>query len=275
MNFHISTRKSLITDFSNLGLALGDTVIVHTSFSKIGMVAGESESFIAALLDSVGESGNVVMPTQSWQLCDPDFLADARLESHARKQVRDALPIYDALKTPSRTMGVVAEHFRTWPGTKRSLHPHRSFAAYGPDAGLITSRHEYSCPLGPDSPLQALYDLGAKILLVGVGHDKNTSLHLAEYRANLAPKTYVQNGCPELDSAGNRSWLSWSELVVDDADFPAVGRAFENDPLSTNSHLVKTGSVGLAPSTLLPMPELVDFATNWFNTNRATSPKSR
>lgn len=273
MNFQISTRNSLITDLRTLGLTSGDTVIVHTSLSKIGLIAGESETFITALLEVVGEYGNVVMPTQSWQLCDPDFLADPRLNTQDRQIMRSALPIYDSLKTPSRTMGVVAEHFRTWPGTKRSLHPHRSFTAYGPDAAAITSRHEYSCPLGPDSPLQALYDMGAKVLLVGVGHDKNTCLHLAEYRAERTPKTYVKNGCPELDTAGQRRWRSWSELEVDDSDFKDVGQAFENDPDATAQHLVKTGQIGLASSTLLSLSALVDFATNWFNTNRTTGPK--
>jgi aminoglycoside 3-N-acetyltransferase len=84
-------------------------------------------------------------------------------------------------------MGAIAECFRSWPGSLRSNHPTSSFTALGPNADRITGDHgdEYE-GLGERSPLGRLYELDAQILLLGVGHDRNTSLHLAEARAGIA-----------------------------------------------------------------------------------------
>ena len=91
-------------------------------------------------------------------------------------------------------MGAVAELFRTYPGTIRSAHPHRSISANGLHAATITARHDLDCPAGERSPLAQLYDLNAKILLLGVGPRKITALHLAEYRATYPGKRDVPNG---------------------------------------------------------------------------------
>lgn len=73
---------------------------------------------------------------------------------------------------------------RTWPGARRSDHPARSFAAVGKHAEYLTGNHDLSHIFGQNSPLDKLYELDGYVLLIGVGHDKNTSLHLAETRAN-------------------------------------------------------------------------------------------
>src|SRR5690349_7103098 len=58
-----------------------------------------------------------------------------------------------------------------------------SFAAWGRHALPITANHALDYGLGEHSPLARLYDLDGSVLLLGVGYERRTSLHLAEYRA--------------------------------------------------------------------------------------------
>jgi aminoglycoside N3'-acetyltransferase len=83
-------------------------------------------------------------------------------------------------------MGIVAETFRRQPGVLRSDSPH-AFAAAGPLAAQITRDHPVDIPHGPDSPVGRVHDLDGQVLLLGVGHDANTTIHLAE---NLAGVRY-------------------------------------------------------------------------------------
>src|SRR5215218_9297419 len=92
-------------------------------------------------------------------------------------------PADDAALRPGHD--AVAELVRTWPGARRSEHPQLSFAALGPAAAALTAGHSLAEGLDERSPLARLYDQDAKVLLLGVGHERNTSLHLAEYRSGV------------------------------------------------------------------------------------------
>jgi aminoglycoside N3'-acetyltransferase len=84
-------------------------------------------------------------------------------------------------------MGIVAETFWRLPGVSRSDSPH-AFAAIGPHAAEITAAHPVDVPHGADSPIGRAYELDAEILLLGVGHDANTTVHLAENIAGVRYK---------------------------------------------------------------------------------------
>jgi aminoglycoside 3-N-acetyltransferase len=84
-------------------------------------------------------------------------------------------------------MGIVADTFWRIPGVSRSDSPH-SFAAIGPHAAEITAPHPVDVPHGPDSPIGRTHELDAEILLLGVGHDANTTVHLAETLAGVRYK---------------------------------------------------------------------------------------
>ncbi|WP_194410041.1 aminoglycoside N(3)-acetyltransferase [Microbacterium cremeum] len=251
----IVTGAELRTGLATLGVEPGQVVLVHASLSSFGVVAGGEQTVIAALREAVGPFGTVVMPSQSWQLCDPDFLDDPALGPAARAQVRQGLPAFDEVLTPTRSMGAVAELFRLQPDAHRSPHPHRSFAAAGLEAREITHVHELNSPFGESSPLARLYALDAVVVLLGVGFDKCTSLHLAEHRAaEGGERALVRNGAP-LAVSGARQWVTWEEPVVDDAAFASIGRDFDS-----GGH-VRTTNIGAAICRAMSMVELVDFAT--------------
>ena len=97
-------------------------------------------------------------------------------------------------------MGVVADTFWRLPGVRRSDSPH-AFAAAGPRAGAITAPHPVDVPHGPDSPVGRALALDGQVLLIGVGHDANTTIHLAEILAGVryrlpAHATILRGGRP-------------------------------------------------------------------------------
>lgn len=254
------TTQRLVEDLHALGVPQGATVMVHTSLRSLGWVVGGAQAVLEALREAVGAEGTLVMPAQSWQLCDPAMLQQA--PAAWWPMIRENLPLYDPATTPSQTMGTVAELFRTTPGALRSPHPHRSIAAAGPHARRITARHRLDSPAGEESPLSALVDLDAQILLLGVTAAKATVLHLAEHRASCPGQRTVPNGAALLVD-GRREWVTWEELDVHDEDFEEVAAAFAAD-----TGLVRTGHVGEAPARLLPARALVTFAAAWFSRHR-------
>ena len=124
-------------------------------------------------------------------------------------------------------------------------------------------RRNLDCPAGERSPLAELYDLNAKVLLLGVGPRKMTALHLAEYRAMYPGQRDVPNGGPVLID-GRRVWETWKELDVHDYDYATV----TDDFAAHHPELVSAGTIGAAPSQLLSMSALIDHAANWFSTHR-------
>ena len=151
--------------------------------------------------------------------------------------------------------------FRLWKGSIRSDHPARSVCANGKYAEYITMNHDLSNIFGDGSPIGKLYELDAYVLLLGVGYDKNTSLHLADVRANYPGK----HDCTEYSAIlenGSRVWKKYDTLFVDGEDFDEIGLAFEK------TGLVKNSCINQAEIRLMKQRELVDFAVKWIEENR-------
>jgi aminoglycoside 3-N-acetyltransferase len=257
------TTDSLTESFCACGVQLGQTIIVHTSLRSLGWVIGGAQAYLQALLRAVGESGTVLMPTQTFRNLDPASGAHPGVPEHWWPLIRAHWPAYDPATTPSLGMGVVAELFRTWPGARRSQHPTRSFAAVGPNAERLLATHALEEPFGDDSPLGQLYALDGAILLVGVGHASNTSLHLAEYRARYASRRYVQESSAVLVQ-GARQWITYASPNLNDShDFATLGAAYEAEQRITPMR------IGQAPVRLLRQRPLVDWAINWLEQHRS------
>jgi aminoglycoside 3-N-acetyltransferase len=160
-------------------------------------VAGGAHAVVLALQEVVGPAGTVVMPTHSY-LTDPATWHDPPVSEAWWPVIRQHLPAFDPALTPTRGMGAIVECFRHTSGVRRSAHPSVSFAAFGPHAQMVLADHSLDDDLGEGSPLARVYDLDGQVLLLGVGHDNNTSLHLAEYRP-----------CSRADAGKTKALRSW------------------------------------------------------------------
>ena len=161
------SRSEMTDQILALGVQPGAVLVVHTAFSRVAPVEEGPRGLIEALRDALGPGGALVMPSMS----DDD--------DHP----------FDPQGTPCVGMGVVADTFWRMPGVSRSDSPH-AFAAIGPRAAEITAEHPVDVPHGLESPVGRVYELDGHVLLLGVGHDADTTVHLAE---NMAGVRYRQS----------------------------------------------------------------------------------
>lgn len=243
------------------GVKTGQSLFVHTSLSSLGYVCGGAQIIIEALIESVGEEGTIVMPSQSWKNLDPTAGVHWEEPEAWWPMIRENWPAYDKDITPTNTMGAVAEMFRRWPGAKRSEHPARSVAAWGKYAEYLTSNHDLSNIFGDGSPIDRFYQLDGLVLLIGVGYDKNTALHLADARAVYPSKHNVDESSAILVN-GQRQWVTYNTLFVDGKDFDEIGAAFEQEDR------VSIAPLGNGVIRCMKQRELVDFAVRWIEKNR-------
>ena len=261
MERKIVLKQDILNALSKVGACNGQTIMVHTSLSSLGFVCGGAQVIIEALLETVGTEGTIMMPTQSWKNLDPATGVHWEEPENWWQLIRENWPAYNKDITPTNTMGTVAEMFRKWPGTLRSDHPARSVAAWGKHAEYLTSAHDLSNIFGDGSPIGKLYEQDGLVLLIGVGYDKNTSLHLADVRASYPGKHNSTEYSAVLED-GKRVWKQYETLFVDGEDFNEIGAAFEN------TCSVRKAALGNGTITLMKQRELVDFAVTWIEQNR-------
>lgn len=256
------TTDSLAEEFAACGLAAGHTVVVHSSMGKIGgYIVGGAEAVIWALIKVLGEDGTLMMPTHTTENTDPGNWRNPPVPESYWDVIRAHAPAFDPRITKTRKMGVIPELFRTWPGVLRSAHPIGSFAAWGKHAQYLTANHDLYDEFGPTSPISRLYELDGYIMLLGVPHDNNTSLHLAEHRANWPGKRYIQDGTA-MYVDGKRQWVAYQMLDMNTDDFDTLGDTYEA------AHHIPRGRVGIAEVRFMKQRPLIDFAVEWMEKNR-------
>lgn len=256
-------REQLIRDLRAIGVRGGMTLLVHSSMKAIGgWMPGGAVDVVLALEHVLGETGTLVMPTHSSDLSDPAGWEQPPVRESWWEPIRRTMPAYDPDMTPTWRMGAIPECFRKQRGTVRSMHPQLSFAARGRFAAFVAADHGYAFGLGEQSPLARVYELDGWVLLLGVGHGNNTSLHLAESRAAFKGKTEVTARAP-VTAGGERQWIAYRELDYDSSDFAQIGQAF-----GEQTDAVRQGAIGSAQSLLMPQRALVDFGIGWMERHR-------
>lgn len=208
----------------SLGVTPGGVLLVHASFRAVAPVEGGPRGLIEAFLAAVGEGGTLVMP--GWGRGDGAF---------------------DPVHTPvSPSLGVVPATFMTLPGVVRSDHPH-AFLARGPRAEFVLAD---PLPLPPhrlESPVGRVYQADGQILLLGVNHDADTTVHLAELEGGApyrVPKRCVvlREGRPVTVEYGENDHCCERFVLVDDW-VRAAGAQREGPVGSAHARLVPSRAV--------------------------------
>jgi len=257
-----STVASLTEEFRALGVPSGGVLMVHAAMSKLGYVVGGAQAVVEALLAALGPEGTLVMPAFSGDRGDPAPWQHPPVPEAWWQIFRDEMPAFDPRGTPTRCMGAVAETFRTWEGALRSAHPANSIAARGPLAEAIVGHHPLENGMGETSPLARLYDHDAHVLLLGVDHGNNSSLHLSEHRGEGIRLEAVTEGAPVLVD-GERRWVLYQDVHTFGEDFDALGEAFAQE-----TEAERTGPVGLGTARLCRQRAVVDYGVTWLEAHR-------
>jgi aminoglycoside N3'-acetyltransferase len=179
-------QSELVAQLHALGVARGGVLLVHCAFSRIGPLAGGPQGLIAALQAALGPQGTLVMPSM------PDD---------------DQIP-FSVTHSPCLGMGIVADTFWRQEGVLRCDSPH-SFAAAGPLAAAITAPQPVEVPHGPDSPVGRVWERNGQVLLLGVNHDADTTVHLGEL---LGGARYRLPKTVPVATAGGITWVAYGEL---------------------------------------------------------------
>jgi aminoglycoside 3-N-acetyltransferase len=219
-------NEHLLNQLLALGGQPGGVLLVHTSFGAVRPVEGGPEGLIDALREAIGPDGTLVMPSMS----DDD--------DHT----------FDPKTTSCLGMGIVADTFWRLPGVLRSDSPH-AFAAAGPQAARITAPHPIDVPHGLDSPVGRVWELDGQVLLLGVGHDSNTTIHLAE---NLAGVRYRRRKYATVLDNGELKRVEYAEIDHCTQRFTLVDRWLEEKGLQ------RTGIVGHATTRLASSRDIID-----------------
>ncbi len=223
----IVTKKDILQGLRRLGLKKGDHILVHTALGSFGKVQGGAKTVIAALLETAGAQGTVMVPTFG----PPNEIFD--------------------LKKSETNLGAVPKMFWKRKDAVRSRHPLASVAVIGEKAKWLTAGHESEILAhGENTPYVRLAEIGGKILLLGVDQDRSTFLHVAEV---LTRQPYLRTWKGAyLDKFGKVQKKSWPFYPGPHRDFIALQSWLES------SGLVKKTLIGSCVAQMMPAAELLD-----------------
>jgi aminoglycoside 3-N-acetyltransferase len=254
------SRKELENGFRAVGIAAGDTVMVHASIRAVGEVAGGPDVIHLALKDALTADGTLMM----YASCPSyyDEVERGHLSAERERELRDKLPPFDALTArAARDNGYLVECLRTWPGSIVNRHVAR-FVGWGRQAGYLLSEQPWSYAFGHRSALERLAELDGRILLLGCDHDTVTFLHYAEHIVDIPDKLVAKYRVPVIED-GRRVWREMEEFDTSDAGAHSnwPGRFFAR---LVDTYLRRTnnrgGLVGNAECALLDCRGLLAFA---------------
>lgn len=246
------TELSLIADLRALGVSStpGAVLIVHSGYRSLGKVEGGPAAVARALVAAVTPGGTLLAPTFTSDLVDP-YTWPVPPPAEERLRIMAAMEEFDPLTSPPHKMGAIATALWRHPGAVRSLHPVTSWVAIGPRAGELTTDHPLDDPEGLDGPVGRAYRADARVLLLGVDHDADTTVHLAESLMEMPHLRVLPDLYPARAADGTREWRAIEKTTKCSDGFVKLGRALER------ANVIRRGRVGEAECQLLRSRDIV------------------
>jgi aminoglycoside 3-N-acetyltransferase len=233
------TFTDLRTSLFKLGLS-HMPVIAHASLSAFGEVVGGADAVLRATLDSVWA---LVMPTFTYATMITPGVGPLNngITYGAEVDLNCMAEPFKPDMPADKQMGIVPETFRRQSRTKRTSHPIQSFAGIYADKFLAAQTLQN--PLGP---IGALAEADAWVLLLGVDHTVNTSIHYAE------------------KLAGRKQFTRWALLpdrIVECPGFPGDSAGF--DAIASDMiHLTRSVKAGDATIQAMPLRGLIQVVSD-------------
>ena len=160
------TIEELKQQIQAMGIQPDDTVLIHTSLRAVGPVEKGADGVIDAFCQYL-KDGLFLVPTHTW--------ADVGKEN----------PVYD-VRTAVPCIGTLPTVAAFRKDGFRSLHPTHSMWGYGKDAEEFLRGEEKAGSPGPVGfAWERLAHRNAKILLIGVGNNRNTFIHAVDEIADI------------------------------------------------------------------------------------------
>lgn len=152
------TKEEILHQLHAFSFSLGRPVTVHTSMKAVGDVEGGAEGLLEVLIRFfTKDGGHLVIPTHTWDS-----------EVYDRREAKTCLGVLPTIAAAHRD-GV------------RSCHPTHSVTIFGEDAENFARLDDSTdSPVNPKGCYGRILEEGGFVLLIGVGHDKNTCIHCAE-----------------------------------------------------------------------------------------------
>lgn len=176
------TRQDIVEGIVRLDLC-NRPVCLHVSLRSFGQVDGGASSVVDAFLS---QGCTLLVPSFTEETSSVAPPPDDRLvwngldASYRRGLPHKPLPFDPKTRTIDKSMGAIPRAVVNRPDHLAGVHPLDSFAALGPRAPDLVGVHDADAVY---APLEALVNLDGQVLLIGVGLNRMTLLHLAEQRA--------------------------------------------------------------------------------------------
>ncbi len=211
MEKYVLTKRKLITQLEKFQHIQGKIVTVHTSLKSVGEIEGGGETLLSVLIDFFTQDGGLLcVPTHTW---DSD--------------------VYDRRTTYS-CLGVLPKLAAAHPDAARTMHPTHSMAVFGDGEKVehfINFEAITDTPANPRGCYGQLCAADGYVLLIGVGHDKNTYLHYVEESLGTPHRLadyMVEKKIIHEDGTEEKRFLYWFDNKIPDVSvyFPKFEEPF-------------------------------------------------